>query len=129
MNPATATIASDGCAVAQRIPIVFFLLLSIGGGLGTVISQAQTPYVANVGTNTVSVVDTTTNNVVATIPVGIMPVALAITPDGTRAYVAGGCSTVSLIDTASNNVSANINVVGLAVGIWSIAITPDGTHT
>ena len=38
-------------------------------------------------TNTVSVIDTATNTVVATIPVGGNPFGVAITPDGTRAYV------------------------------------------
>jgi YVTN family beta-propeller protein len=36
--------------------------------------------VTNHFSNTVSVIDTTTNTVVATIPVGLAPVAVAITP-------------------------------------------------
>jgi YVTN family beta-propeller protein len=50
--------------------------------------------VANVSSNNVSVIDIATNTVVATIPVGLIPVGVAITPDGTRAYVinaAGPC--------------------------------------
>jgi DNA-binding beta-propeller fold protein YncE len=39
-----------------------------------------------VGT-TVSVVDISSNTIVATIPVGIQPSGIAITPDGAYAYV------------------------------------------
>ena len=55
---------------------------------------------------TVSVIDATTNTVVPlSIPVGSFPFALAITPDGTRAYVTNvGDATVSVIDTTSNTV-------------------------
>src|SRR5439155_961827 len=75
----------------QHLSIVLFLLLSMGVGLGTATAQAQTrAYVADVGDNTVSVIDTTTNTVVATIPVttpvNAFPNGVAITPDGTSAY-------------------------------------------
>ena len=57
----------------------------------------------------VLVIDTATNNVDATIPVGPVPAPVAITPDGTRAYVGNvGDSTVSVIDTASNTVIVTI---------------------
>src|SRR5207245_1035403 len=56
---------------------------------------------------TVSVIDTATNTVVATIPVGLDPFGVAITPDGTRAYVTiNGDNTVSVFDTTSNTVAA-----------------------
>jgi YVTN family beta-propeller protein len=67
------------------------------------------------------VIDTGTNTVVATIPVGDL-VGVAITPDGTRTYVANlGSNTVSVIDTATNTVVATI-----AVGLFplGVAITP-----
>jgi YVTN family beta-propeller protein len=50
-------------------------------------------YVANRSDGTVSVIDTATNTVVGTIAEGDGPIAIAITPDGTRAYVTNGhCS-------------------------------------
>jgi YVTN family beta-propeller protein len=83
-------------------------------------------YVVNAVDNTVSVIDTASNAVVATIPVGTLPVGVATTPDGTRAYVTNaGDNTVSVIDTAKNTVMATIPVVGEP---QSIAITPDGKH-
>jgi len=67
--------------------MVLFLLLSMGVGLGTATSQAQTrAYVTNQLDNTVLVIDTATNTVVASIPAA-NPQEVAITPDGTRAYV------------------------------------------
>jgi YVTN family beta-propeller protein len=58
--------------VWQHLSIVLFLLLSLGVGLGTTTAQAQTrAYVTNYASNTVSVIDTATNTVVATIPVGV----------------------------------------------------------
>ena len=68
-------------------------------------------YVSDTGNpGIVSVIDTATNTVGATIPVGLLPQPVAITPDGTRAYVSNlGDSTVSVIDTASNSVIATIS--------------------
>jgi YVTN family beta-propeller protein len=52
-------------------------------------ARAQTfAYVTNTFANTVSVIGTASNTVVATIAVGGGPFGVAITPDGTRAYVA-----------------------------------------
>lgn len=82
-------------------------------------------YVTNVDDNTVSVIDTSSDTVVATIPVGGFPDGIATTPDGTHAYVTNGFdSTVSVIDTASNTVAATIPV-GSAPS--AVAVTPDGT--
>jgi YVTN family beta-propeller protein len=83
-------------------------------------------YVANGEDNTVSVIDTGNNKVVATIPVGGFPDGVATMPDGTQAYVTNAFdNTVSVIDTASNKVVATIPVGNDPFGV---AITPDGTH-
>ena len=56
-------------------------------------------------------IDTSTNNVTATVPVEKWPEAVAVTPDGTKAYMANSFSnTVSIIDTATNNVTATVPV-------------------
>ncbi len=78
----------------------------------------------------VSVIDTATGKVSATIPVGSNPCGVAITPDGTHAYVTDGGSsgfhgTVWVIDTATSKVSA---VIDVDPGASEVAITPDGTH-
>jgi len=87
-------------------------------------AAASEAYVANWGDNTVSVINTKTNTVVATIPVGSRPSGLAITPNGKFAYVANQYSnTVSVINTETNTVVATIPVGSFPLGV---AITPDG---
>ncbi len=83
-------------------------------------------YVANSASDTVSVVDTATNTVITTIPVGNGPEGLAVTPDGTRVYVPNWeDGTVSVISTTSNTVVATVTVGGAP---RSAAISPDGTR-
>jgi uncharacterized repeat protein (TIGR01451 family)/uncharacterized repeat protein (TIGR02543 family) len=68
-------------------------------------------YVTNQNSDTVSVIDTASNTVTDTIPVGAQPFGVAVTPDGAFVYVANnGSTTVSVIDTASNTVTATIPV-------------------
>jgi YVTN family beta-propeller protein len=83
-------------------------------------------YVTNNGSNNVSVLDTATTTVVATVPVGTGPAGVAVTPDGTRVYVNNNQSNnVSVIDTATNTVVATVPVGN---GPYYVAITPDGTR-
>jgi YVTN family beta-propeller protein len=72
------------------------------------------------------VIDTATNLVSpTTIPVGVEPRGIAITPDGKTAYVVNRVSgSLSVIDTATNLVSPTTIPVG--VEPLGIAITPDG---
>lgn len=66
-------------------------------------------YVANTGSNTVSVIDTTTNRVTKTISVGTNPRAPLVV--GTDIYVNNyGSDDVSVIDTTTNTVTATIAV-------------------
>jgi YVTN family beta-propeller protein len=75
--------------------------------------------------NTVSVINTATNTVVATVKVS-GPYNVAFTPDGTRAYVTRPfVNRVTVIATATNTVIAEIISPSRPFGI---AITPDGTH-
>jgi YVTN family beta-propeller protein len=61
--------------------------------------------VTNQNTANVSVIDTSSNTVVATITVGTTPVGVAASPDGTRIYVVNqAANTVSIINTATNTV-------------------------
>lgn len=69
-------------------------------------------YVANYNSNNVSVINTATNAVVATVPVGITPEGIAITPDSTRVYVTNIHSAdVSVIDTATSTVELRAKVL------------------
>ena len=58
--------------------------------------------------------------------VGGNPVGVAITPDGSHAYITSEVSdAVSVIDTATATVSATIAVGSIPA---EVAITPDGSH-
>lgn len=101
--------------------ILIYVLL----GFSTASFSAQFAYVTNSDSSSVSVINTDTNSVTATIKVGNGPDAIAINPIGTKAYVANSSSdTVSVIDIASNTVTATINVGARPRGI---TINPTGT--
>lgn len=76
------------------------------------LAQAATfAYITNARGDSVSVVDTASNTVLATVPVGYFPVGVAVTPDGARIYVANeGSSDVSVIASASNALLATVPV-------------------
>jgi YVTN family beta-propeller protein len=85
------------------------------------------------------VIDTATNTVVPVpdgeaIKVGVVPIGVAVTPDGARVYVVNvnfspipppPLGTVSVIDTATNTV---VDTVVVGSGPRAVAITPDGAH-
>jgi len=68
-------------------------------------------YVGSTFSTTVSVIDTTTNTVISTIPAGNNPDGVALTPDGSKVYVANdGSNTTSMINAATNTVTTTIPV-------------------
>lgn len=85
----------------------------------------------NPGTGTSSVIRTSDNTVIDTIPGFSGPFGIAITPNGLFAYVTNFGSnnfapygtTVSVVDLTSNTITATIN---LGIQPAGIAITPDG---
>lgn len=75
--------------------------------------------------NRVSVIDTATNTIVATIPVGSAPLEVAITPNGAFGYVPAFFSdNVTVFSTATN-----LPIATIPVGIdpLGVAISPNGT--
>src|SRR5262249_35044704 len=84
-------------------------------------------YVANSSgiANTVSVIDTSTSTVSATIPVGTLPTGVAVTPDGGKVYVANYQSnTVSVIDAAADTVIGSPIPVGTNPNVFGAFIQP-----
>jgi YVTN family beta-propeller protein len=80
----------------------------------------------NNAVNRVVVVDTIRGGVVASIPVGTRPYALAVTPDaaGSEVWVPNhDAASVSIIDTATNTVTKTVSVA--ANPHW-VAFSPDG---
>jgi uncharacterized protein (TIGR03437 family) len=107
--------------------VLGFSFLALAGFWGSSqVTDAQgRAYTANFGSNNLSVIDTSSNTVVATVPLGNQPNSVALTPDGTRAYVTNGGGDVWVISTSTNAVLAKVVVGGYPSGI---AITPDGTR-
>ena len=67
------------------------------------------------------VIDTTMDTVIATIPVGDGPFGVAVTPDGSKIFVANEfSSSVSVIDAATSAATATISVGGdpIAFGVF-----------
>jgi YVTN family beta-propeller protein len=74
--------------------------------------------------NVIGVLDTATNAFIATIPVGVRPFALDVTPDGKKVYVPNHDSgSITVIDTATNNV---INTIKVAPNPHWVDVSADG---
>jgi len=86
--------------------------------------NAQTAYIADWGTSTVTVVNVATGKVTDTINVGGYPTGVSVSPDGNKVYVANwGDGTISVISTAADTVLATIPVTGFPEGV---DVSPNG---
>src|ERR1700756_4781630 len=79
--------------IASRQSIAAVTGLALAWLVTLVPAASQNAYITNQGvypnfSNKVTVVDTTTNKIVTTIDVGLAPAGLAVTPDGSKVYVA-----------------------------------------
>jgi YVTN family beta-propeller protein len=107
---------------ALRIVGVTAVLTALAAGSAFAQFRA---YITSPESNNVSVIDTATTSVVATVPVGTYPTAVAVTGYGAAAYVVNSRSnSVSVIDTVLNQV---VNTIAVDALPYRIAITPDGT--
>ncbi len=104
--------------------LLLFLCVTV-----SIVLAAPKAYIVNNLDNNVSVFETATNTVMATVSVGILPIDVAITPDGLYAYVVNkelpdAPSSVSVINTTNDTV---VSIIPLAFPDASaIAISPDG---
>jgi YVTN family beta-propeller protein len=115
-------------SLALAVALILFLIL-VSSAASAATEQSASPagpyaYITNYYDGTVSVIDTATNDVTATVPVGKMPHGVAVNPDGKKVYVANRNSdTVSVIDTATNTVT---NTVDVGNDPFGVAVSPDG---
>jgi YVTN family beta-propeller protein len=71
----------------------------------------------------VSVINTTTNQVTAIVPVGLCPTMMAITPNGAQVYVVNSFSNdVTVIDTVTNKVISTISVGTLPYAVSFVTV-------
>ncbi len=92
-------------SIALMSAFIILVLISIT-------SATPFAYITNEGSNNVSVIDTATDKVTATVNIG--GYGVAATTYGKKVHVTDWVDTVSVIDTDTNKVTANISVGGLA---------------
>jgi YVTN family beta-propeller protein len=101
-------------------------LFSQYGG-AAVSSDGERAYVTNYASSNLSIVDTTSKEVIASVETGSSPVGVAVSPDGADAYVANSFSnSVTVIDTktfATRRIALPHHTYPS-----SIAISPDGAR-
>jgi gliding motility-associated-like protein len=121
-----------GLAASGTGNISSFTAVNAGSGpITATITATPTPssgnaYVANYISNNVSVINTTNNVVLSTIPVGTSPSGVSVSPDGSQVYITNQLSnTVSVINTATNAVTSTITVGNRPEGL---AVSPDGSR-
>jgi YVTN family beta-propeller protein len=117
MSSSNASVSSAAACVAGLLAVIIGVPPAHAASLA---------YVSNSSGASVSVVDTATNTVVATIATGPRPIGLAITPDRTRLYVANSDSdSISVVATSTNTV---IGTIGVGAFPQGLALSPDGSH-
>jgi YVTN family beta-propeller protein len=119
----------NGAAWARRFAALW-AVLTIGLGLAAFPAEAQPfAYVANGGTDTVTVIDTAMHppSMVTTVGVGMSPDGVAVTPNGKHVYVANATSNTVLVIGAATNMVVGLPIM-VGVNPIGVAITPDGTQ-
>lgn len=93
--------------------------------VGSVSQAGPLAYIATAG-NKLTVIDTSSGTVAATLSVGSLPVGVAVNAAGTYAYVSNqGGNTVSVVDTSSNKV---VSTIGVGLYPLGVAIDPKGAR-
>lgn len=102
----------------------FAIVAALGASAFCAFAAGPKAYVGNFKDSTVSVIDTGTERVLATVPVAAGPDGIVISPDGRSVFVSGsGASAVSEIDAATDGVARTIEV---GKGPQGLAATADG---
>ena len=98
------------------------ILLCMSGLTGT--AFAEKALVTGEKSNTLTIVDLDTDEVVKIITVGKVPHAIGVTPDKTHAYIGNrGSNSISVVDLASNDV---VQTISLPHTIMNLEVSPDG---
>ena len=86
--------------------------------------DGATLLVVNPDSNSLTFVDTASNDVICELPVGADPRSVAVSPDGVKAFVANqGSDSLAVVDVPSRELAAQLSVGDRPVGA---AVSPDG---
>jgi YVTN family beta-propeller protein len=113
-------------SLSHRISLFAALAVFALGLLASPALAARYAYTGNYKNDTVSVIDTATNQIVGDpIPSGEGPYSMAITPNGKSLLVVNESSEdMSVIDIPSKR---NVATIPLGIETATVAVTPDGT--
>ena len=119
-------------SVPTAVPITS-TAITVGTNPSLVTVSGNRTYVLNSGSNTISVINSGTKQVINTVPIRAGAIALTATPTGDRIYVAY-YDTVSVIDTATRLIKVDVPIPDLCAGVCygstggltDLAISPDG---
>ncbi|SEF26736.1 plastocyanin/azurin family copper-binding protein [Variovorax sp. NFACC27] len=107
-----------------RFARILAVLAALAASAGAALAAGPKAYVGNFKDSTVSVIDTASERVVATLPVAAGPDGIVLTPDGRTVFVSGSsAAAVSEIDAASDRVTRSVDV---GKGPQGLAMTADG---
>lgn len=109
----------------MSIRTVAFLTMICAPMLASRAGATPFAYVGD-GTN-VDVMDTATNTVVTTVPIGTTCGGVAVSPDGSHVYLACNSSALHVIDTATNTATQSPGGT-FTSNPSAIAVHPDGTR-
>ena len=123
---------SGSPSVPTAVPVTSNAI-AVGSNPSLVTVSGNRAYVLNSGSNTISVIDSGTKQVINTVPIRAGAIALTAAPTGDRIYVAY-YDTVSVIDTATRLVKVDVPIPDLCAGVCygstggltDLAISPDG---
>src|SRR5687768_13258264 len=122
-----SVVRTDTNSIVESIPLGLACYCINPDGIA-ISPDGSRVYVTNELSNTVSVIDTNSRAVVATITVGSGPTAVAMAPNGARLFVlnGSGSTSVSVVNTATNAV---INTIPLLVTqARGLGIAPNGAR-
>src|SRR5437870_3437541 len=107
VNPDANTVT-----VFQQLPhrLKKFGEIAVGRDPSSVAIKSQTAYVANARDGTLSVIHIPSRHVRKTLNVGVEPVAVALSPNESRLYVANSASnTLTVLETGSDTIIATVD--------------------
>ena len=118
-----STVARPPATLARALAVVAVSAIPLAGADAAQAGAAYTVYVGNYGSETLTPIDTATSTPGTSVPIA-SPQAIAITPDGSTAYVCDWkAGTVTPLTLATGKAGIPITV---GTNPSAIAITPDG---
>src|SRR5262245_33072586 len=126
-GPVVALALAAGLSVAPGVVPSAMAAIYSPGNAGTKGTTNGCAYVTNAGSDTVSVINTRTNRVVADIPVAAGPTGIAATRNGRRVYVThGGSGAPPLVSVINTRTNAETDTIPAGQQSFGVALDRSG---